>query len=300
MGKHVLIAGGTGLIGRATTAALVSAGHRVTVAARKEVPSPEGASFAKLDALDAAAVHRTIDGVAPDAIVNILTAIPDPTDPRRMASEYASTNRLRVEGTRNLIAAAPGVPLVSESIAFAYDPAPGEADEQATLWVRPPKQFAPVLDAILSLEQQTRAAGGTVLRLGHLIGSGTSFSRRGGGFAAQVQAGKVPLVAGGHSAFSFAHLSDVAAAFDRALDGPAGTYNIVDDEPVEMATWLPVMAERLNAGAPKDVPKALARLAVGGWGVAFMTQLRAASNASAKAKLSWQPSRPWRSSLGVD
>ena len=298
---HVLIVGGTGLIGRATTTALTSAGHDVTVAARKQVTPPEGAEFAQLDALDTQAVRRTIEHAAPDAIINVMSAIPDPINPRRMAAQFAATDRLRTEGTRNLIDAAPGVRLISESIAFAYDPhGRGAAVEAAPLWSKPPKQFAPVLEAVRHLEQRTRDAGGTVLRVGHLIGPGTSFARDGGGFAAQVAAGKVPLIDGGASMFSFAHIDDVAGAFVAALSGPVGTYNIVDNDPAAMATWLPTMAERLGARAPRGAPKAIAKLAVGGWGLAFMTQLRAADNQQARNRLSWKPERTWRDSLGID
>ena len=298
---HILIAGGTGLIGRAATQALTAAGHEVTVAARKQIALPDRTHFAPMDALDAEAVRRTVKRTAPDVIVNVLTAIPDPIDPRKMAAQFAATNRLRMDGTRYLAEAAPSVRIISESIAFAYDPVKVDpADEETPLWNRPPKQFAPVLDAVRSLEEQTRAVGGTVLRLGHLIGPGTSFARDGGGFATQVMASKVPLIAGGHSVFSFAHVADVAAAIVAALDGPTGTYNIVDDDPAEMATWLPAMAEHLGARAPKPAPKAIAKLAVGGWGVAFMTQLRPARNELARTRLSWKPEHPWRTSLGID
>jgi hypothetical protein len=33
----------------------------------------------------------------------------------------------------------------------------------------------------------------------------------------------------------------------------------------------------------------LARMAVGGWGVAFMTELRGADNARARLRLNWRP-----------
>lgn len=56
-----------------------------------------------------------------------------------------------------------------------------------------------------------------------------------------------------------------------------------------MSEWLPILATMLGARKPKGAPAALARLAVGGWGVAFMTQLRGADNARAKATLDWRP-----------
>jgi nucleoside-diphosphate-sugar epimerase len=68
--------------------------------------------------------------------------------------------------------------------------------------------------------------------------------------------------------------------------------NIVDDTPVTMGEWLPAFAAMLGAPAPRHVPAALIRFAAGGWGAAFMTELRGASNARAKAALNWRPRFP--------
>ena len=59
-----------------------------------------------MDALDRDAVVTAMREVAPDAVVNMLTAIPARLNPRRMAAEFAATNRLRTEGTRHLLDAA--------------------------------------------------------------------------------------------------------------------------------------------------------------------------------------------------
>jgi len=82
----------------------------------------------------------------------------------------ALTNRLRTEGTANLVAAAGGNARI---IAHAYDPAGSLVkDEGAPLWRDPPGQFGPVLAALRDMEHQVAAAGGLVLRLGHLYGPG--------------------------------------------------------------------------------------------------------------------------------
>ena len=152
-----------------------------------------------------------------------------------------------------------------------------------------------MLRALTELEQRTRDAGGLVLRLGHLYGPGTIYAPD-GSFVEQVRAGKVPLVGGGTSVFSFTHTYDAATAVLAALDTDAtGVLNIVDDDPATVATWLPALATMLAAPQPRRVPSALARLAVGGWGVAFMTQLRGADNARARRTLNWRPRhRSWR------
>lgn len=300
----ILIAGGTGVLGRSASAALLAAGHKVTVLGRAPRPVRADLDVVAADALDGAALTRAVEQAAPEAVVNLLTAIPDPINPRRLATQFELTNRLRTEGTRNLVAAAREVGaerIVAESIAFGYEPGRAEpATEDEPLWARPPAQFRPVLDAVRALEQTTLGAGGAVLRVGHLIGPGTAFSVDGGGFAGQVRAGKVPLIARGRSTFSFAHVEDVSAAVVAAIEAPAGIYNVVDDRPAAMSEWLPLMAQRLDAKAPGRAPAALARFAVGGWGVAYMTRLRGASNNAATRTFGWRPAHPWTASLGVD
>ncbi|MER7460618.1 hypothetical protein [Micromonospora sp. NPDC126480] len=112
----------------------------------------------------------------------------------------------------------------------------------------------------------------------------------------QVRAGKVPLVGGGTARFSFTHAHDAATAIVAALDRTTdGVLNIVDDDPAPVNDWLPALADILVVRRPRTAPAVLARLAVGDWGVAFMTRLRGADNARARRILDWRPSRPsWR------
>ena len=68
-----------------------------------------------------------------------------------------------------------------------------------------------------------------------------------------------------------------------------------------MREWLPILAELLKAPPPQHVPVALARLTAGGWGVAFMTQLRGADNALARRILDWTPRySSWRQGFAAE
>ena len=81
---------------------------------------------------DRDAVVAAVRGVAPDAVVNMLTAIPARLNPRQMPAEFALTNRLRTEGTRNLLdaAAQSGVRrIIAQGLACAYELGDGPADE---------------------------------------------------------------------------------------------------------------------------------------------------------------------------
>ncbi|WP_405875959.1 MULTISPECIES: NAD-dependent epimerase/dehydratase family protein [unclassified Streptomyces] len=297
---RVLVAGATGVIGRTLVPLLTSVGHDVISLSRTPGPGRVAA-----DALDRGALHQAVREAAPDAVVNMLTAIPAELDPRHLARDFTLTNRLRTEGTRNLYEAAQdagATKIVAQGLAYAYDPAgDGPANEDAPLWRRPPKQFGPVLGALRELEARTAEAGGTVLRFGHLYGPGTSYAAD-GSFTRQVTAGKVPLVGGGRAVFSFTHAHDAATAVTAALDRPAtGPLNIVDDTPVPLREWLPELARMLDAPRPKKAPAVLARLAVGGWGVAFMNELRGADNARAALALDWRPRYvSWRDGFAAE
>lgn len=296
---RVLVAGATGVIGQRMVPVLAAAGHEVVGMVRTRADAGRlaaaGATAVVADALDRGQVEQAVRRARPEAIVTMLTAIPAQINPRRLARDFALTNRLRTEGTRHLLEAGATVGVqrfISQGLAYAYQPAEKLADEDAPLWTRgTPRQFAPVLSALRELERLTATApGGLVLRLGHLYGPGTVYAPD-GSFTRQVRAGKVPLVGGGDAVFSFTHADDVASAVVAALDRPdvTGVLNVVDDSPEPLHEWLPAFAAMLRAPAPKPVPAWLAQLAVGGWGVAFLNRLRGADNARARLRLDWRP-----------
>jgi nucleoside-diphosphate-sugar epimerase len=294
---RVLVAGSSGVIGRQLVPMLQEDGHEVVGLTR--TADSALVKVVTADALDRDAVLRAVRETRPDAIVNMLTAIPKQINPKRLAQDFETTNRLRVIGTGNLIAAAAEVgvrQIISQGLAYAYDPhGSGLADEDTALWRDPPKPFVPVLDALEKLERATLEVKGTVLRFGHLYGPGTSYAAD-GSFVRQVRKRQVPLVGRGASTFSFTHTRDAAAAVVAVLaTGHSGVFNVVDDEPAPMSQWLPYLARELSAPEPRRVPAFVARWAVGSWGVAFMTRLRGAANTRARRVLGWAPAfQSWR------
>jgi nucleoside-diphosphate-sugar epimerase len=301
---RVFVAGASGVIGRSLVPKLVAAGHEVTGTTRKgsgaEQIRAAGGDAAICEALDAAAVEDAVIEANPETIVSELTCLPEDYDLRTI--DYEPTNRLRVEGGRNLISAGRKVGArryISQSVAFVYEPE-GDwvKDEEAPTYVNPPGRFAPGLVATLTSEREAIAAEGMeglVLRYGQFYGPDTYFDR-GGSIAKQVRKRRFPVVGKGDGVFSFVHVDDAADATVAALErGAAGIYNVADDDPAPIRDWLPVYAEALGAKRPLRVPVLLARL-VGGKAAAEMsTTLRGASNAKAKRDLDWQPAHPsWR------
>jgi nucleoside-diphosphate-sugar epimerase len=293
----VLVAGASGAIGRQLVPLLAAAGHQVVGLSR----SSGSGALPAVDVLDRTAVLAAVHQIAPDAIVHMATAIPARLNPRRMTAEFTLTNRLRTEGTRHLLDAAreSGVRrVITQGLAFAYEPGDGLADEQVPLWRLPPKPFASSVAALRQLEAMTLRAGGTVLRLGHLYGPGTMFAAE-GSVVDDIRARRLPVAGGGHSVFSFIHVADVADAIAAALDhGTPGVLNVVDDDPAPIRNWLPELADVLRAPRPRRLPLPVVRLVAGGWGAAYLGALRGADNARARRALNWQPRHPsWRAGL---
>jgi nucleoside-diphosphate-sugar epimerase len=301
---RVFVAGASGVIGRSLVPKLVAAGHEVTGTTRNERSAEAiraaGAQAAIYDALDAAAVEDAVIEANPEVIVSELTSLPKDYDLRTI--DYEPTNRVRVEGGRNLISAGRKVGArryITQSIAFVYEPE-GDwvKDEEARTFVEAPGRFASGLEATLTSEREALEADGMeglVLRYGQFYGPDTYFDR-GGSIAEQVRKRRFPQVGSGSGVFSFIHVDDAADATVASIErGAPGIYNVVDDDPAPISDWLPVFADAIGAKRPMRVPTFLARLLGGKAAAVMATQLRGASNAKAKRELGWQPAHPsWR------
>jgi nucleoside-diphosphate-sugar epimerase len=303
---RILVAGASGAIGRQLLPLLDAVGHETIALVHRTPIELENGHVVTADALDRDALTTAVSEFEPEVVVNLLTAIPHNLNPRRFEQEFAKTNRLRTEGTANLVVATRGVRMISESIAFAYAPEAGPvADETSPLWEHAPKAFLPAVAALRELERITAETGGVSLRFGSLVGPGTGFAP-GGAVVEAVRGGKLPIVGDGSGTFSFVHTHDAATAIVAALDRPevTGTLNIVDDVPLRTADWLPALARLIGARSPRRLPQWLARLVAGSWGVAFLNGLVGATNARAKAQLDWRPryaqvQEAWQADLGA-
>ena len=107
---RVFVAGGTGVIGRRLVPQLVARGHEVVAttshADRLGRLEQLGAEAVVMDGLDAASVGQAVASAGPDVIVHQMTAISGTPDIKHLAQWFEVTNRLRTEGTDNLLAAA--------------------------------------------------------------------------------------------------------------------------------------------------------------------------------------------------
>ena len=312
---RVFVAGASGAIGEYLVPRLVADGHDVIgmtrSAQRGERLRDYGAEIAVADALDRAAVIAAVRDAKPEVVIHQLTGLTGVTDYKHFDKSFALTNRLRTEGTDNLLAAARAAGarrFIAQSYGgWNYERVGGPVkNEQDPLDPNPPKNQMESMRAIRHLEQAVAAADdieGLSLRYGGFYGPGSNLAPD-GDIAGVVRKRQFPIVGDGGGIWSFIHLDDAAAATVAALDrGAPGIYNICDNEPVPIRTWLPEFAKLIGAKPPRHVPVWLGRMLAGEVVVSMMTQIRGASNAKARASLDWEPRYPtyregFRSGLG--
>src|SRR6185503_20070257 len=178
---NIFLAGASGVIGRRLVPLLRDAGHSVTGITRSNEKAIAlaalGAKGLVIDVYDAKALALAMHGTHPDLVIHQLTDLPQRADPATLAASRAANARLRIEGTRNLMAAAVmsgARRVVAQSIAFDYAPGPGARVETDPLDSSP--QQAVTVEGVVRLEEQvmeTRDIQGVVLRYGRLYGPGT-------------------------------------------------------------------------------------------------------------------------------
>ena len=301
----VLVAGSTGALGAPTVEKLVERGHNVFGLTRSRDKGPIleklGARPVFGDVFDAEAMRKVMQEAEPDAVVQFLNALPKrgPMKPR----DLEGTNRLRIEGTRNLLAAAreAGVrKFVVESMIFGYgyglDPKHPITEDQPFLRRGSYAGAQGALDGLNSLEDQVRAATergdveGVILRYGLFYGPGVGSTD----FMISLLRKRLLVLPGGGSATgSWIHVADGAAAAVAALErAPAGAvYNVADDEPATLADFATRLADELGLPGPRKTPMWVARL-FGKYAATMARSKLPVSNAKIKKELGWQPQYP--------
>jgi nucleoside-diphosphate-sugar epimerase len=185
---NIFVAGATGVIGQPLLKLLRDAGHSVTGTTRSRSKTGMiealGARAVVADAFDAEALRRAVVAAKPDVVIHQLTDLPDVSDPSQMAAVRERNSRLRIEGTRNLMAAASAAGVrrvVAQSIAFIYAPGKKPYREDDPLDTSEAQRMT--ISGVIALEDavlNTPGVDGVVLRYGRLYGPGTWFEKPSG------------------------------------------------------------------------------------------------------------------------
>jgi nucleoside-diphosphate-sugar epimerase len=205
----------------------------------------------------------------------------------------ALTNRLRTQGTANLLAAAEALGarrFLTQSVVFGYgyrDHGPRPLTERDPFGRPAGDSCDPHVAAMVSTERQAFSAPeGIALRYGLLYG----------GDAVQVRAllarRRLPVARGG--VLGWVHHEDAAAATVAALEHgrPRQAYNVVDDLPAGWQEVYTAMAAALGAPSPPRLPRWMFRL-VAPYVASFVvgTSMHVA-NDKARNELGWRPMHP--------
>ncbi|HEY7119654.1 MAG TPA: NAD(P)-dependent oxidoreductase [Tepidisphaeraceae bacterium] len=290
---RIFVAGATGVIGRRVVPALVSAGHQVTGIGRtpekRAALEQAGAAAVEVSIFDPAALRRAVAGH--DVVVNVATHIPPGM---RIFFRWAwrTNDRIRRQGAANLAdaAIADGARrFVQESFAPVY-PDRGDAWIDETTPIAPVRYNRTVADAEAAAERFSASGRtGIILRFGGFYGPDASHVRD---LIRYVRKGWGPLP-GPPDAFMSSVSHDDAASAVVALatgDAPAGTYNVVDDEPVTHRAYFDALAAALGAPPPKLPPKIVTHL-MGSLGEMLARSLRI-SNRKLRETCGWAPRFP--------
>jgi nucleoside-diphosphate-sugar epimerase len=272
----VTVLGATGVLGRNVVPRLMEAGHQVVAVVRRrdQIPSLEraGVRAALGDILEGETL--LVPTMGADAVLHLATSIPR----RNEAQDWSKNDRIRREGTENLIAAAQanGVArYVQQSIALIYgDHGQELVDESAAL--RPNE----ITQSAADMEARVRSASleWTILRGGLFYGPGTG---REEGWRSAVREEGFRVPGDGQDMLSLVHIADMARAVVCALEeaGPGTIYNVVDDTPISNAEIFEFVASQEGvpdpeAGGPKGLPSL------------------ACSNHAIQQSLEWTPAYP--------
>jgi nucleoside-diphosphate-sugar epimerase len=288
----ILVTGATGIVGRRLVPILLGNGHEVIGLARdperRQRLTSLGAIAVDADLFAPDSLRRAAMGC--DAVVNLATHMPASSSQMMRRSAWKENDRVRKQGSANLVNAAIGervVRFVQESFAPVY-PDCGDRWIEEDTPLEPVRYNRTVVDAESSADRFTKAGGtGVVLRFGWFYGPDSRFLIEA---IRQVRRGRSPLPGAADGFFSSVSHDDAATAAAAALSVPAGAYNVVDDEPVTRREYLHSLAQALGVPPPKPVPGWMKWL-LGSLGE-LMARSQRISNRKLKSVSSWTPKYP--------
>ena len=289
----VFVTGATGVLGRAVVPLLVAAGHDVRGVARSD------GNVATLRALGAEPVQADLFSVASlreamagsDAVLHLATKIP-PTNEAGRPAAWAENDRIRREGTRNLVdaALATGVEtLIYPSVCLVYRDG-GDVWLEAETAALDPGSIRSTLEAEAEIARfAANGRRGITLRNGSFYGPDAASTEDQLRLARR---GVAPLIGADDGYQAMIWVDDAASAVVAALErAPSGVYDIVDDEPLRRGELTVVFARAVGRRRLLRPPLWLARL-LGGEAMMTLARSQRVSNRRFKAATGWVPGVP--------
>jgi uncharacterized protein (TIGR01777 family) len=273
---HVLVTGGTGLVGRSLRKALAAAGHSVTVVSREPMRVP-----------GRAVGWDDLDAIMPevDAVVNLAGA--SIADGRWTAKRKAAIRRSRVQGTRALVLAMersarkPQVFVSASAVGF-YGP---HDDEELDETAANGEGF--LASVCRAWEREASAAETAGVRV-VLLRLGVVLAPQGGALGRMLipfRACVGGVLGSGRQWMSWVHVDDVVGLVLMALQTEelVGPVNATAPNPVTNRDFTKALGRVLERPAVLPVPGMALRLVLGEMASMLLTGQRVVPTAAAEA-----------------
>ncbi len=253
----IVLAGGSGSLGRRIAADLTSRGDEVVILTRSAQP---GLPCRQVE-WDGITVGPWATELERAALINLAGAL---VDRRPTAANVELLKRSRVEPTRALasaaanLAAPPAVWIQASTLAIYGDAGEAVLDETASAADGPP-QMAGVARAWEAAADGVSAGRQVVMRTGIVLDRDTPALNRLTGLARWGLGGRI---ATGRQWVSWIHISDFLAVVRRSLDDGnlSGVVHVTSPHPVRNAEMMATFRKVLHRPAAPPTPAALVRL----------------------------------------
>ncbi|MBI2342931.1 MAG: TIGR01777 family protein [Deltaproteobacteria bacterium] len=259
----LVIAGGTGFIGRALVARLTACGETCTLLTRRELPDRHPLHYVQWDAQHGGTWHTPLDGA--DAVINLVGE--SVAMHRWTAAQKLKMLRSRIDATTALVEAFgetrrhPSVLINASAIGYYGD----RGDETLSETAPPGRDFlahVAVAWETAATRVVTHGARLVLLRTGLVLG------HSGGALARMVPVFRRGLggrIGSGHQWMSWIHLDDVVGLILFLLQHPAasGPFNLVSPTPCRNREFATILGKQLHRSTRVPVPAWLLRMAMG-------------------------------------
>jgi nucleoside-diphosphate-sugar epimerase len=291
---RIFVTGATGALGTPTVAALVHAGHRVQALTRSDAAAAAvraaGAEPVPGSLFEPEFLRSAVDGA--DAILHLATRIA-PFNRARRRSAWLDNDRIRRDGTRNLVDAA-----LAAGVATVVYPsfAPIYADG-GSRWlsygdpVEPTDILQSTVDAEAQVDRFTAAGGrGVVLRMAGVYGPHSPATRD---VFAMARRGISGFVGPGRAYQPLVWDADVATALLTTVEsaGVVGVFDVADDRPLTRAELARAVAAAVGRRSVRRPPTWLLRATLGRR-MSFLLRSQRVSNRRFKDRTGWSPRVP--------
>jgi nucleoside-diphosphate-sugar epimerase len=242
------------------------------------------------DLFDAESLAKAADGC--DTVLHAATSIP--VKQKTIPADWAMNDRIRRKGTRCLTEAAAKISAktyLQQSIAWVARPKDDSPFDEDS-----PTVSDPTIQSAIDAEAIARDAGSaegftvSILRGGFFYDSESAHTRM---IADALRKRQMPIIGSGDAEWAMTQSDDAASAFVAAAEKPtSGVWHIVDNELVQVRTFLKEFAARLSASEPRRVPVWLAKWLAGEQAVLYFTRSTRSTNARFRHDFGWAPRYP--------